>query len=133
MTTHAGVGTGGTQRIWIERPPGMRCAGRPPSWQPRRAGLSRENTLFDWSFPVVMKAAALLLVLVFLSMAAADEPALKYPPTKKGDVVDDYHGVKVPAPYRWLEDDVRVSKDVAVWVDEQARFTDAYLSKIPER
>src|SRR4051812_43653146 len=80
-----------------------------------------------------MKAAALVFVLVCLSMAAADDATLKYPPTKKGDGVDDYHGHKVPAPYRWLEEDVRVSKEVAAWVDEQARFTEAYLSKIPQR
>ena len=30
---------------------------------------------------------------------------LKYPDTKKGDIIDDYNGVKVADPYRWLEDD----------------------------
>ena len=31
-------------------------------------------------------------------------PRLKYPETKKVDVVDDYFGTKVADPYRWLED-----------------------------
>jgi prolyl oligopeptidase len=58
---------------------------------------------------------------------------LQYPPTKRIEHADVYHGVTVPCPYRWLEEDVRVSKDVAAWVDEQARFTEAYLQSIPER
>ena len=48
---------------------------------------------------------------------------MKYPETKKGDVVDDYHGTKVADPYRWLEDDVRKSKDVADWVEAQNKVT----------
>ncbi len=51
------------------------------------------------------------LCLASLSFAvAAGGTSLKYPATKRGDQVDDYHGTKVADPYRWLEDDVRKSQ-----------------------
>lgn len=64
----------------------------------------------------------------------AEEPKkLTYPETKKGTVVDEYHGTKVADPYRWLEDDVRESKDVAAWVEAENKVTNAFLESIPER
>lgn len=65
-------------------------------------------------------------------LLAADAP-LTYPSTKRTDVVDVLHGVKVADPYRWLEDDVRKSKDVADWVEAQNKVTFAFLKAIPER
>ncbi|MBK9796256.1 MAG: S9 family peptidase [Holophagaceae bacterium] len=56
---------------------------------------------------------------------------LTYPVTRKGDVVDDYHGTKVADPYRWLEDDR--SQETAAWVEAQNQVTQAYLGQIPER
>ncbi len=56
---------------------------------------------------------------------------IKYPETKKVDVVDDYFGTKVPDPYRWLEDDR--SPEVAAWVEAQNKVTYAYLDQIPYR
>lgn len=47
--------------------------------------------------------------------------------------MDELHGVKVPDPYRWLEDDVRESKDVAGWVAAKNKETFAYLASIPQR
>jgi prolyl oligopeptidase len=61
------------------------------------------------------------------------QPALQYPETRKVEVVEDYHGVSVADPYRWLEDDVRQSKDVAAWVEAQNKVTFAYLESIPQR
>src|SRR5262245_1492982 len=84
-----------------------------------------------------MRAPQLALALVTAGLTAfgvsAQETKLKYPETKKGAVVDDYHGTKVADPYRWLEDDVRKSKDVADWVEAQNKVTFAYLESIPER
>jgi len=63
----------------------------------------------------------------------ASRPHLQYPETAQVDQVDNYHGVEVPDPYRWLEDDVRESEEVRQWVDDQNELTFAYLETIPER
>jgi prolyl oligopeptidase len=67
------------------------------------------------------------------SVFAATSPAIQYPQAKKVDQVDDYHGTKVPDPYRWLETDVRTSKDVADWVAAENKVTFAYLETIAGR
>ena len=64
---------------------------------------------------------------------AGEVQAFEYPPTQKVEQVDDYHGTSVSDPYRWLEDDVRESEDVAAWVGAQNDVTFAYLRTIPER
>lgn len=56
---------------------------------------------------------------------------IKYPPTRTDDHVDDYHGVQVPDPYRWLEDDD--SPETLEWVERQNQLTFAFLETIPER
>ena len=70
-----------------------------------------------------------LLVLAVPALLA--QAPLTYPATRKGDVVDDYHGTKVADPYRWLEDDR--SAETAAWVEAQNQVTRAYLGAIPER
>ncbi len=71
--------------------------------------------------------------LVLLAFAVAIVPAQKYdyPKAKRGDVVDDYNGVKVADPYRWMED--TESSDMRSWIDAQNKLTDAYLATIPQR
>ena len=70
---------------------------------------------------------ALALTALGLSSVLYAENSMKYPPMRRIDQVDDYHGVKVADPYRWLEDDVRKSKDVADWVAAENKVTFAYL------
>ena len=56
---------------------------------------------------------------------------ITYPATKKVEHVDTYHGVKVPDPYRWLEDSD--SPETATWVNAENRVTSAYFAQIPYR
>ena len=67
------------------------------------------------------------LLLSTLSVAQG----LGYPQTRKDNQVDDYHGIKVADPYRWLEDDN--SAETAKWVEAENKVTFAYLDKIPYR
>ena len=62
-----------------------------------------------------------------------DPSVMKYPPTKRSEQVDTYHGEQVADPYRWLEADVRESPEVAAWVEEQSRVARAFLDAIPQR
>ncbi len=54
-----------------------------------------------------------------------------YPPARQSDVADDYHGTRVPDPYRWLEDPD--SPETRAWIEAENRLTEGYLSHIPER
>ena len=51
--------------------------------------------------------------------------------TRKTDVVDTLHGVKVPDPYRWLEDSD--SAEVRSWTEKQNAHTRKVLDAIPGR
>lgn len=54
-----------------------------------------------------------------------------YPPARKSDQVDDYHGVKVADPYRWLEE--LDSEETRNWVEAENKLSFGYLAAIPER
>jgi prolyl oligopeptidase len=56
---------------------------------------------------------------------------IHYPETRKGAVVDDYHGTLVADPYRWLEHPD--SDDTRAWIAAQNALTYGFLDTLPER
>ncbi len=76
-------------------------------------------------------AGGFLLTGMFTSAAPAGAQTLQYPAARKSDVVDDYHGTRVPDPYRWLEDPD--SPESRAWIEAENRLTAAYLAEIPAR
>src|SRR5439155_20683216 len=76
-------------------------------------------------------AALITLSLVGCQRAHSTKPRMNYPPTHKGDVVDDYAGSKVPDPYRWME--ALDSREVADWVRAQNAVTEPYLEGLALR
>jgi prolyl oligopeptidase len=65
------------------------------------------------------------------AQCASTISATTYPVSKMVDQQDDYHGVQVADPYRWLED--ANSADTGAWVAAQNSLTQSYLAQIPGR
>ncbi len=63
-------------------------------------------------------------------MPSPNQP-LNYPPSRKSDQIDEYHGIKVADPYRWLEDPD--SEETQSWVEAQNNITFSYLNQISQR
>jgi prolyl oligopeptidase len=63
-----------------------------------------------------------------VSNSAAETFTPAYPPTPRGNTVDNYYGTKVPDPYRWLEavDSPRTKR----WVGEENALTERYLNTL---
>jgi prolyl oligopeptidase len=72
--------------------------------------------------------------LIVCLLAGAAQQMIKpndYPVARKGDQTDDYHGVKVADPYRWLED--LDSPETRAWVEAENKLTFRFLESIPAR
>ena len=66
-----------------------------------------------------------------VSPTVAHPPAMTYPVAKTVARIDDYHGVKVADPYRWLED--LDAPDTRAWIEAENRLSLGYLAALPER
>ncbi|HEU5262738.1 MAG TPA: prolyl oligopeptidase family serine peptidase [Gemmatimonadales bacterium] len=78
-------------------------------------------------------AGGVILAGILLGGAGSTAPAQtpQYPPPPQSDVVDDYHGTRVPDLYRVLEDPD--APETRAWIEAENRLTESYLSQIPER
>lgn len=56
---------------------------------------------------------------------------MRYPHTRVCDAADTYGGVRIPDPYRWLED--LDAPEVAEWIAAQNAATEAHLASLPLR
>jgi len=73
-------------------------------------------------------------VLIVCLLAGVTQQMIKpnnYPPARKSDQMDDYHGTKVADPYRWLED--LDSEETRNWVEAENKLSFGYLASIPAR
>ena len=57
--------------------------------------------------------------------------AFEYPPARRDDVVDDFHGMAVADPYRWLE--APEAEETQAFVAAQNALTRRYLARVPAR
>jgi prolyl oligopeptidase len=79
----------------------------------------------------IISPILITIIIMTISSCCNEQDEIKYPVSKKVDQTDEYFGVQVADPYRWLEDDN--SEETAEWVKAENAVTDAYLSQIPFR
>ena len=77
------------------------------------------------------KLSLLALALASLAATVPAQNGSGYPKAKKVEQIDDYHGVRVADPYRWMEE--TTSADTQSWIEQQNKITNAYFATIPER
>ena len=80
---------------------------------------------------LLIALATIAFAMTLLAASKDAPPSLTYPKPKTVDQIDDYHGVKVADPYRWLED--TDSADTRTWIEEENKITFHYLDQIPYR
>ena len=82
--------------------------------------------------PAFAAAFALLLTALAPMPATAQKLPSGCPPkAQRDDVVDVLHGVRVPDPYRWLED--QNSPQTRAWINAEDRCTAGVLDSLPDR
>lgn len=77
---------------------------------------------------------AFLLVALFAILACVENvhsQSFLYPPARKVDTVENYHGTMVADPYRWMEDES--SSELKEWIDAQNKLTFDYIRSYPGR
>ncbi|HAK53939.1 MAG TPA: S9 family peptidase [Acidobacteria bacterium] len=76
-----------------------------------------------------MVGAVVVSLLLLGSSGCSSDPAdrvLAYPESARSDHVDEYHGVEVADPYRWLE--ALDADETATWVEAQNELSRPYLA-----
>ena len=80
---------------------------------------------------LILTLLSTAILLTCCAEPVADQTVFNYPSTRKVDVVETLHSVKVPDPYRWLED--LDSPETREWVQAQNAVTFPYLKTLLDR
>jgi prolyl oligopeptidase len=83
-------------------------------------------------------AGDLLILVLFIiptatkfdAVAQTTDTSLAYPEARKVEQLDDYHGLKIADPYRWLENSD--TPETRAWLAAENKLTFDYLARIPE-
>ncbi|XP_054790699.1 uncharacterized protein LOC129296132 [Prosopis cineraria] len=96
------------------------------SWTPCRRTPGQRSPLFKSHLPLFFSAYTLSSSGPRMgSFCALDEP-LHYPIAPRDEsIIDDFHGVRIADPYRWLEDPD--AEEVKEFVQKQVELTDSVL------
>ena len=78
-----------------------------------------------------MFALGVVTMAACTSTSEPPKPALTYPATTMGSVVEDFGGTKVADPYRWMES--LDSPEVKPWIAAQNAVTEPFLNALPHR
>jgi len=82
----------------------------------------------DHAMPFAFRALGAFAATCLLALPVL---AVNYPPATRGDHIDQYHGISVSDPYRWMED--IDSPQTRAWVQAQAKISGDYLAALPHR
>ena len=74
-----------------------------------------------------MKILFFILTLIFTSCMKTD----KYPNPKRDNQFDNYHGIEVHDPYRWMED--LNHPELKSWIKSENKLTQSIMDTIPEK
>ncbi|GAB1414854.1 prolyl oligopeptidase family serine peptidase [Paludibacter sp.] len=78
-----------------------------------------------------MKTILKLTLFGLIMYSCSNKANIQYPETRMDTITDNYWGMNIPDPYRWLEDDRSVETER--WVIAQNKVTYDYLDQIPFR
>ena len=90
---------------------------------------SQRKPAVRWS--VCFAAATLGFILAFAARPSNVRGLPPPPATHRDHVVDVMHGVRIPDPYRWLEN--QHSPETRAWINAENKYTHSILSHVPGR